>query len=156
MIIICIGHDAAAPMPHRLNQQTEFICVHLGLRFLSPCSGNSSSPPAALSRCYPHDSCMRRKHSHGRSPLEEFDQHQNSGAWQFYLFPVPPLICLRHHSPGAARHSLHQACTNISQVRAWICISPLLITTRACTHRHLCTQPHTHTHTHRMRSQMES
>lgn len=65
-----------------------------------------------------------------------------------FLSPLsfPPLICLRHHSLGAGRHSLHQAWVNISQVSAWICISPSLATTCG----------HTHAHTHITCAQLDT
>lgn len=71
----------------------------------------------------------------GDERRRDLSLHLSGPAWSevFSLFPTPPLICLRHHSLGAARHSLHSAWVNISQVRAWICIP------------HPPNPPHTHT-----------
>lgn len=55
--------------------------------------------------------------------------------------PFHPLICLRHHSLGTGRHSLHQAWVNISQVSVCICISLSPSSPHADMHAY------THTHT---------
>lgn len=65
--------------------------------------------------------------------------HVAAPAWAS-LFFLLSLICLRHPSLGAGRHSLHQAWVNISQVNAWICIPPIVS-------HHI--QAHVHTHTHK-------
>lgn len=145
--------------PWRLNKHLEVICVHLGLLFSSPCSSSSSHQGAALelaalSPCYLHHAHTVNVHTEG-CPPEELDQDQEilrcaecDQPGHFIRLSSPPLICLRHHSLGAGRHSLHQACANISQVSAPICISLLPITTSACARRHV--------RTHGMRSQTES
>lgn len=80
-----------------------------------------------------------------RKRLENILITQHSGSFHVAaparasLFFLLSLICLRHPSLGAGRHSLHQAWVNISQVNAWICIPPIVS-------HHI--QAHVHTHTH--------
>lgn len=147
--------------PWCLSKHLEVICVHLGLLFLSPCSSSSSSSHqgaalelAALSPPYLHHAHTVHVHMEGsppggaRSGSEILRCTECDQPGHFLFLSSPPLICLRHHSLGAGRHSLHQACANISQVNAPICISPLPITTSACARRHVRTRG--------MRSQTES
>lgn len=147
--------------PWRLNKHPEVICVHLGLLFSSPCSSSSSHQGAALELAalflLLSASRSRSTRSHGRvsppggarSGWEILRCTECDQPGPLISLSSPPLICLRHHSLGAGRHSLHQACANISQASAPICISPSPITTSAFRARR-------HVRTHGMRSQTAS
>lgn len=126
VIIICIRHDAPAPTPWCLNKHLEIICVHLGLLLFGPrCSSTFASSClvtiARLSTIIAHPHGMRRwkppkpvrreelPRFFADHMMETISAHSVRSRSGPLSFPPLPLICLRHHSLGAGRHSLHQA-----------------------------------------------
>lgn len=163
----------SGPKPCCLKKHLEIICVHLGLLFFCPgmillCHHR----PIIYNKVILMASYAVKTNRTSQEVKEKLFARSCSAAmflwdetwrerlgnrltaqcgvwraWGFLSpFSFPPLICLRHHSLGTGRHSLHQAWVNISQVSARICIPPSPATT--CGHTHAYTHMPSHYYTH--------
>lgn len=156
VIIICIRHDAASPMPYLLNKHLEVICVHLGLLFFSPCSSSTTTHEgAALAPCCSVSlvstlltltwKTFTRKVSPGgvRSGSEHtgalavkpgnfiFFSSLHSFAWDTIPWALPVTVCIK------LVQTFHRWAPGFASLHCW---SP-----QVHAPRHVCTQLHTHT-----------